>query len=50
MNRFDASRRHGNDERVYLRDYVNGVDLFRDFLEEFAFFVESKSSPSSGRT
>jgi len=42
MNRFDAARRHGNDERVYLRDYLNGVDLFRDFLEEFAF-GESKN-------
>jgi acetylornithine deacetylase/succinyl-diaminopimelate desuccinylase-like protein len=50
MNRFDASRRHGNDERVYLRDYVNGVDLFRDFLEEFAFFAESKSSLSRAGT
>ena len=26
MNITDAARRHGNDERVFLRDYLNGVD------------------------
>jgi acetylornithine deacetylase/succinyl-diaminopimelate desuccinylase-like protein len=36
MNITDAVRRHGNNERVYLRDYVNGVALFEDVLEEFA--------------
>jgi acetylornithine deacetylase/succinyl-diaminopimelate desuccinylase-like protein len=36
MNITDAARRHGNNERVYLRDYVNGVALFEDVLEEFA--------------
>jgi len=36
MNITDASRRHGNDERIFLRDYLNGVDLFTDVLEEFA--------------
>ena len=25
MNITDTARRHGNDERIYLRDYVNGV-------------------------
>ncbi|HSS43845.1 MAG TPA: M20/M25/M40 family metallo-hydrolase, partial [Thermoanaerobaculia bacterium] len=25
----DAARRHGNDERIYLRDYVDGVELYR---------------------
>lgn len=38
MNITDAQRRHANDERVFLRDYVNGVDLYRDLLEEFATF------------
>ena len=36
MNITDASRRHGNNERIYLRDYLDGVALFRDVLEEFA--------------
>lgn len=36
MNITDAVRRHGNNERVYLRDYMNGVTLFQDVLEEFA--------------
>jgi acetylornithine deacetylase/succinyl-diaminopimelate desuccinylase-like protein len=38
MNITDAGRRHGNDERVYLRDYIGGVNLYRDLLEEFAVF------------
>ena len=50
MNRFDSARRHGNDERVYLRDYLDGVNLYRDFLEEFAFFVGNKTSVSKPRT
>jgi acetylornithine deacetylase/succinyl-diaminopimelate desuccinylase-like protein len=37
MNILDAGRRHGNDERVYLRDYVDGNRLYTDILEEFAF-------------
>jgi acetylornithine deacetylase/succinyl-diaminopimelate desuccinylase-like protein len=36
MNITDAVRRHGNNERIYLRDYVSGVALFEDVLEEFA--------------
>ena len=36
INVTDAVRRHGANERLYLRDYVRGVDLFRDVLEEFA--------------
>jgi hypothetical protein len=36
MNVTDAARRHGNDERVFLRDYLNGVALYSDALEEFA--------------
>jgi len=36
MNITDAARRHGNDERVFLRDYLSGVALYADVLEEFA--------------
>jgi acetylornithine deacetylase/succinyl-diaminopimelate desuccinylase-like protein len=36
MNITDAVRRHSNNERVYLRDYLNGVDLYGDVVEEFA--------------
>jgi acetylornithine deacetylase/succinyl-diaminopimelate desuccinylase-like protein len=36
MNITDSVRRHGNNERVYLRDYLKGVALFQDVLEEFA--------------
>jgi hypothetical protein len=36
MNITDAVRRHGNNERIYLRDYVTGVAAYRDLLEEFA--------------
>ena len=32
----DAARRHNNDERIYLRDYLTGIALFTDVLEEFA--------------
>ena len=34
----DTARRHGNDERIYLRDYVNGVSLLSDVVEEYARF------------
>jgi acetylornithine deacetylase/succinyl-diaminopimelate desuccinylase-like protein len=36
MNITDSVRRHGADERVFLRDFVRGVDLYRDVLQEFA--------------
>ncbi len=36
MNITDAARRHGNDERVFLRDYLNGVELLSEVVEEFA--------------
>lgn len=36
MNITDTVRRHGNNERLYLRDYLNGVVLYRDVVEEFA--------------
>jgi acetylornithine deacetylase/succinyl-diaminopimelate desuccinylase-like protein len=33
----DSARRHGNDERIFLRDYVDGVELYKELLLEFAF-------------
>ena len=35
MNITDSSRRHGNDERVFLRDYLIGCAIYADSLEEF---------------
>ncbi|MEO8430179.1 MAG: M20/M25/M40 family metallo-hydrolase [Acidobacteriota bacterium] len=42
----DEVRRHGNDERVFLRDYLRGVELMDQVLLEFAFFPDGISSPS----
>jgi acetylornithine deacetylase/succinyl-diaminopimelate desuccinylase-like protein len=36
MNITDSARRHWNDERIYLRDYVDGVELFTDAMFEYA--------------
>jgi len=36
MNITDSSRRHGNDERIFLADYVNGVRLYEDLVLEYA--------------
>lgn len=49
MNITDSSRRHGNDERIYLRDYLNGLDLYRDLVEEFAFRSDAELSTARGR-
>jgi acetylornithine deacetylase/succinyl-diaminopimelate desuccinylase-like protein len=40
----DSVRRHGNDERIFLRDYVNGVELYKELLMEFAFSDDKKLS------
>ncbi|MDQ2971260.1 MAG: M20/M25/M40 family metallo-hydrolase, partial [Acidobacteriota bacterium] len=40
MNITDEVRRHGNDERVFLRDYVNGVEILDQVVKEYAFFPE----------
>jgi acetylornithine deacetylase/succinyl-diaminopimelate desuccinylase-like protein len=32
----DSSRRHGNDERIFLRDYVDGVNIYSDLLRALA--------------
>jgi acetylornithine deacetylase/succinyl-diaminopimelate desuccinylase-like protein len=36
MNITDSARRHRNNERIYLPDYVAGVQLYQEILEEFA--------------
>lgn len=36
MNVTDSARRHGNDERIFLRDYVLGCAIYGELLEEFA--------------
>jgi len=36
MNITDQSRRHSNDERVFLRDYLNGVALYSQVLTAIA--------------
>jgi acetylornithine deacetylase/succinyl-diaminopimelate desuccinylase-like protein len=36
MNITDSVRRHWTNERLYLRDYLRGLDLYRDVVEEFA--------------
>lgn len=38
MNITDTARRHWNDERIYLRDYLSGLGLFTDALLEYAVF------------
>jgi hypothetical protein len=35
MNITDSVRRHGNDERIFLRDYLNGLDLYSDLVAEY---------------
>ena len=34
----DTARRHGNDERIFLRDFLNGVSLLSEVVEEYARF------------
>jgi acetylornithine deacetylase/succinyl-diaminopimelate desuccinylase-like protein len=41
MNITDSVRRHSNDERVYLRDYVRGCAIYAEAVEDFAFFGPS---------
>jgi acetylornithine deacetylase/succinyl-diaminopimelate desuccinylase-like protein len=47
MNITDEVRRHGNDERVFLRDYVDGVEIMDQVLKEYAFFPGNKTSPAN---
>ena len=45
----DSARRHGNDERIFLRDYVNGVELYKELLMEFAFTDDKNLSYTERR-
>jgi acetylornithine deacetylase/succinyl-diaminopimelate desuccinylase-like protein len=36
MNITDSVRRHGNDERIFLRDYLTGLELYSDIVAEYA--------------
>lgn len=36
VNITDSARRHGNDERIFLRDYVDGASIYSDLLEAVA--------------
>ena len=49
MNITDAARRHSTDERIYLRDYVEGVDTLKEVLLEFAFSADDKLSRSGSK-
>lgn len=41
----DTARRHGNDERIFLRDYLNGIELLSDVVEEYAVFPPDRPRP-----
>jgi acetylornithine deacetylase/succinyl-diaminopimelate desuccinylase-like protein len=45
FNITDEVRRHGNDERIFLRDYLRGVELMNQLVTEYAFFPDAISSP-----
>jgi acetylornithine deacetylase/succinyl-diaminopimelate desuccinylase-like protein len=36
FNITDSARRHGNDERIYLRDYLKGIRVYADVVAEYA--------------
>lgn len=40
----DSSRRHGNDERIFLRDYLDGLDIYANALRGFAVQPGNKTS------
>lgn len=51
MNITDSVRRHANDERVFLRDYVRGCDMYAEIVEEFARFPPAiEMSPPRAQT
>jgi acetylornithine deacetylase/succinyl-diaminopimelate desuccinylase-like protein len=41
----DTARVHGNDERIFLRDYLDGVNVFSEVLEEIAAGPAKTSPP-----
>jgi acetylornithine deacetylase/succinyl-diaminopimelate desuccinylase-like protein len=38
LNITDAARRHANDERIFLDDFLVGVEMYKDFLAAFALW------------
>ncbi|MGH9368854.1 MAG: M20/M25/M40 family metallo-hydrolase [Thermoanaerobaculia bacterium] len=40
----DSVRRHGNDERIFLRDYLDGVALYEDIVEEKALEAQRREA------
>ncbi len=42
----DSVRRHGNNERIYLRDYLDGASTYQELLLEFAFADSNKLAQS----
>ncbi len=46
LNIGDAARRHGNDERVFIRDYLNGIEVLNQVVLEYVF--PQKVSPRAG--
>jgi acetylornithine deacetylase/succinyl-diaminopimelate desuccinylase-like protein len=49
VNITDASRRHANDERVFLADFLVGVEMYADFLAAFALWPGHEMSVSSAQ-
>ncbi len=47
-NIIDQSRMHGADERIFLRDFVNGVGLYKDVVEEWALNPPEEQKESVG--
>jgi acetylornithine deacetylase/succinyl-diaminopimelate desuccinylase-like protein len=47
MNITDSVRRHGNDERVYLRDYLIGCSIYADSVEEYVTLKPGEVSVAS---
>jgi acetylornithine deacetylase/succinyl-diaminopimelate desuccinylase-like protein len=48
FNITDSVRRHGNDERIYLRDYVEGIATYNEVLLDFAFSKEQRIDTPRG--
>ena len=50
MNITDEARRHGNDERVFLRDYLNGIEIMDQAVLEYAFFPPPPPAVAGNKT
>jgi acetylornithine deacetylase/succinyl-diaminopimelate desuccinylase-like protein len=47
VNITDAARLHGNDERIFLADYVTGVEMYQDVVLAFALGLGREVSTST---